>query len=48
MIVRKTDMPAFDASCADANPPMPANVACANDTSPAMPVITTIEQKMIE
>ena len=48
MIVKMTDIPALDESCADAKPPMPANVACANDTSPAMPVMTTIEQKMIE
>ena len=42
-----TDMPSSCASCAVASEPMPANVAWHSEISPAMPVMTVIDRKMI-
>ena len=47
-IVAITDIPCWAASCELTAAPIPANVAWANDNMPPRPVITTIEQKMIE
>ena len=43
-----TEMPERVASCPHANAPIAANEPCASEISPAMPVNTVIERKMIE